>query len=273
MSRHKRPSQFAKEKQQAFWRRQRSPAEPRVSAFRFWGTGLRGVLAAGVAGCIGRTHRPLTALSGSTASTAWRAQQSHQQPGARRKKYAGDLRPANGNCTMSMSSKRERSLLSHEEHEIVRVTYHPAIYEHDVEELQALRMRLRQLRAKERTLARQKQRELRGKADSRGGRFPGIADLPLHRKQIFSAALKRVNKEWGRIHKLEARTAHVEAARRALALRRAAQFVPYPMAGNTAHEGMQPLPSRRRRMTLSRDKIGSISQRTKIAQAARDSRR
>lgn len=173
---------------------------------------------------------------------------------------------------MSMSCKRERSLLSHEEHETVRVTHHPAIYEHDVEELQALRMRLRQLRDKERTLAQQKRREVRGKAESRGGSFPGIADLPLHRKQIFSAALKRVNKEWGRIHKLEARTAHVEAARRALALRRAAQFAPYPVARNTAHEGMQPLPSRRRRMTLSRDKIGSISQRTKIAQAARDSR-
>jgi hypothetical protein len=177
----------------------------------------------------------------------------------------------NGNSAMSMPCKRERGLLSHEEHETVRVTHHPAIYEHDAEELQALRMRLRQLRDKERTLARQKQREVRGKAESRGGSFPGIAELPLHRKQIFSAALKRVNKEWGRIHKLEARTAHVEAARRALALRRAAQFVPYPL-GNTAHEGMQPLPSRRRRMTLSRDKIGSISQRTKIAQAVRDSR-
>jgi hypothetical protein len=172
---------------------------------------------------------------------------------------------------MSMSCKRERSLLSHEEHETVRVTHHPAIYEHDIERLRTLRVRLRQLREKERTLARQKQREVRGKAESRGRSFPGIADLPLHRKQIFAAALKRVNKEWGRIHKVEARTAHVGAAWRALALRRAAQFVPYPAAGNTAHEGMQPLPSRRRRVTESRDKIGRISKRTKIAQAARDS--
>lgn len=173
---------------------------------------------------------------------------------------------------MSMSCKRERSLLSHDERETVRVTHHPAIYEHDVEELQALRVRLRQLRDKERTLVRQKQREVRGKAEPRGGSFPGIAELPLHRKQIFSAALKRVNKECGRIHKLEAKTAHVEAARRALAMRRAAQFAPYPAARNTAHEGMQPLPSTRRRMTVSRAKIGSISQRTKIVQATRDSR-
>src|SRR5262249_33586432 len=173
---------------------------------------------------------------------------------------------------MSMSCKRERSLLSHEEHETVRVTHHPAIYEHDVERLQTLRVRLRQLREKERTLARQKQREVRGKAESRGRSLPGIADLPLNRRPIFSAGLKRVNKETAGIIKLGARTAQVGAAWRALALRRAAQFVSYPAAGNSAHEGMQPLPSRRRRMTVSRDKIGRISQRTKIAQAAVDSR-
>jgi hypothetical protein len=173
---------------------------------------------------------------------------------------------------MSMSCKRERSLLSHEEHEIVRATHHPAIYEYDAERLQALRARLRQMRQKEQTLARQKRREVRGKSESRGGSFPGIADLPLKRKQVFANALKRVNKEWGRMLRLKARAAHVEAARRALAMRRAAQFVPYPAAGDTAREGMQPLPSRRRRMTLPRDKIGEISQRTKIAQAVRDSR-
>jgi hypothetical protein len=170
-----------------------------------------------------------------------------------------------------MSCKRERSLLSHEEHETVRVTHHPAIYEHEVEGLQALRVRLRQLRDKERTLARQKQREVRGKAESRVGVFQALLTYRSTENRSLRAALKRVNKERGRIHKLEAMTAHVEAARRALALRRAAQFVSYP-AGNTADEGMQPLPSRRRRMTVSRDKIGSISQRTKIAQAARDSR-
>lgn len=172
---------------------------------------------------------------------------------------------------MSISCKHERSLLSHEEHETVRDTHHPAIYEHDAEGLRALRVRLRQLRDKERTLARHKQREVRGKAEPRGGSFPGIANLPLRRKQVFSAALKRVNKEWSRMRKLEARAAHAEAARRALALRRSAQFAPRP-AGHTAHEGMQSLPSRRRRVTLPRDKIGSISQRTKVAQAMRDAR-
>lgn len=172
-----------------------------------------------------------------------------------------------------MSYKLERSLLSHEEHEVVRVTHHPAIYEQSAEGLQTLRIRLRELRDKERTLTRQKQRERRGKAEPRGRSFPGTVDQPLHRKQIFAAALKRVNKELGRIHALAARNAHIDAALRALALRRAAQFESYPPAGETGHEGMRPLPSRRRRTSVAREKIGRASQATKIAQAARDSRR
>ena len=72
---------------------------------------------------------------------------------------------------MSVSCKFERSLLSHEEHETIRVTHHPAIYEHDAEGLKTLRVRLRQMRDKERTLTRQKQREVRGKAGPRGEAF------------------------------------------------------------------------------------------------------
>jgi hypothetical protein len=173
---------------------------------------------------------------------------------------------------MSVSCKFERSLLSHEEHEFVRLTHHPAIYEHDADGLKALRVRLRELRDKERTLVRQKQRERRGKVEPRGRSFPGTVDQPLHRKQVFAAALKRVNKELARIAKLAARTAHVDAALRALALRRAAQFAPYPPPGETVHEGMRPLPSRRRRTSVAREKIGRASQATKIAQATRDSR-
>jgi hypothetical protein len=177
-----------------------------------------------------------------------------------------------GNSQMSVSCKFERSLLSHEENEVLRLTHHPAIYDHDLDGLKALRVRLRALRDKERTLVRQKQREHRGKADPRGGSFPGTVEQPLHRKQVFAAALKRVNKELGRIAKLAARTAHVEAARRALALHRAAQFAPYPPAGETANEGMRPLPSRRRRTSVAGAKIGRVSQATKVAQAVRDAR-
>ncbi len=173
---------------------------------------------------------------------------------------------------MSPPCKAERSRLNHDEFELVRVTHHPAIYELSQGELHELKVRLREQRNKARSLARQKQRELRGKAEPRGKSFPGAADQPSRRKQIFAAALKRINRELDRLRKLEARTAHVEAARAALAQHRAAKFVHHPPAGPMPHGGMQPRASTRRRTRVPGSKIGSISQATRISQAIPDAR-
>ena len=173
---------------------------------------------------------------------------------------------------MSTPCKFERSLLRQEEYETIRLTHHPAIYDVETAELEAMRPRLRKMRDKERTLGRHKRREVRGKAEARGASFPGTAEHPLQRKQVFAAALKRVNNELRRLHNLAARTAHVEAARKAFALRRAANFIPYPPAGASANEGMVPKASTRRRMVVTGSKIGRVSQATKVAQAIRDAR-
>jgi hypothetical protein len=173
---------------------------------------------------------------------------------------------------MSVPCKFERSLLSHDEYETIRHTHHPAIYDVEPAELEVMRSRPRKMRAKEQTLSRQKRREARGKREARGASFPGTAERPLQRKQVFAAALKRINKELERFRNLAARTAHVEAARQALALRRAANFIPCPSAGATASEGMAAHPSRRRKTIIEGAKIGRISQATKIAQAVRDTR-
>ena len=173
---------------------------------------------------------------------------------------------------MSIPCKFERSVLGFDEYEIILRSHHPGIYDVGVDDLKTLRQRLRDLRDRERTLAREKRREARGKAAPRGGSFPGTAEHPLQRKQVFAAALKRVNKEIGRMQKLEARDAHVAAARRALAMRRAAQFPPRPSTGDSADEGMSPLPSQRRRTRVPPARIGRVSQATKNAQAARDAR-
>jgi hypothetical protein len=109
---------------------------------------------------------------------------------------------------MSIPCKFERSLLSYEEYETVRASHHPAIHELAPDALHALRLRLRTMRDKERTLARQKRREALGKAEPRGGSFPGTAEQPLLRKQVFAGAVKRVNKEFSRSRK---RAAHAVA--------------------------------------------------------------
>jgi len=101
---------------------------------------------------------------------------------------------------MSVPCKFERSLLSHDEYETIRPTHHPTIYEVEPAELEAIRSRLRKMRDKEQTLSRQKRREARGKSKGRGASFPGTAERPSQRKQVFVAALKRVNKELERLH-------------------------------------------------------------------------
>jgi len=173
---------------------------------------------------------------------------------------------------MSIPRKFERSLLSHEEFETIRLTHHPVIYEVEMAELEAMRPRLRKMRNKERTLGRQKRREVRGKGKARGTSFPGTAEHASERKQVFAAALKRVNTELRRLRNLAARTANFEAARKALALRRAANFVTHPRPGATADEGMMPNASKRRRKIVTGAKIGRVSQATRVAQAVRDAR-
>ena len=173
---------------------------------------------------------------------------------------------------MSIPCKFERSILSHDEHELIVRSHHPKIYDAGPDDLRELRQRLRDMRDKERTLAREIRRATRGKGAPRGGSFPGTSEHPLQRKQVFVAALKRVSKEIGRMQKLEALGAHAEAARRALAMRRAAQFPPRPPTGDTAGEGMRALPNQRLRTPVNPAKIGSVSQATKNAQAARDAR-
>ena len=173
---------------------------------------------------------------------------------------------------MSAPCKFERSLLSHEEYETIRLTHHPDIYDVEVAELEAMRPRLRKMRDRERTLDRERRRAARGKAETRGANFPAKAGRASERKQVFAASLKRLNKELRRLHNLAARSAHVEAARKALALHRAANFRTYSPARTTANEGMVPKPSTRRRKIITGAKVGRVSQATKVSQAVRDAR-
>jgi hypothetical protein len=173
---------------------------------------------------------------------------------------------------MPAPCKFEHSILKHDEQETVRDTHHPAIGEMTRDRLESLRLRLRDLRDKERTFARQRQRQAKGKAEPRGGSFSGTAEHAIQRKQVFVAAIKRINKELKRLRKFEARKELGEAARRALALRRAKQFY-RPQNDPTLHEGMRSIPNRRRNMKVAPSKVGRVSQANKRSQARRDVRR
>lgn len=173
---------------------------------------------------------------------------------------------------MSIPCKAERSLLNHDEYEVVKTSHFPALHDADEAALQSTRLRLREMRSKERTLARHKRREARGKAASRGGSFPGTAERPARRAQVFANALKRINRELQRLRVLSARAELMSAAERALRMRRAGEAVHHPQAGRTAAHGMKPKETDRRRTKVPPAKVGSVSQAGKDAQAARDAR-
>ncbi|UPK28491.1 hypothetical protein [Bradyrhizobium sp. 195] len=173
---------------------------------------------------------------------------------------------------MSVPCKSELNLLNHDERDVVMNTHHPMVGEMERDGLERLRAHLRDLRDRERTLSRHRRRETKGTADPRGKSFSGTAEHANRRQSVFTAAIKRIKNELRRIRKFEARRELGEAARRALALRRARQFS-RPQAPPTSHDGMRSIPSRRRIYKLPREKIGRVSQANKRSQARRDSKR
>lgn len=196
---------------------------------------------------------------------------SSRTNGSARCRAAHLIRYGDEEHTMSVPCKFELSVLNHDEQEFILNTHHPAVGESERNTLEGLRVRLRDLRDRERTLERHRRRQTKGTADPRGKSFSGTHEHANTRQQIFASAIKRVNKELARIRKFEARRELGAAARRALALRRAYQF-DRPQSAPTPREGMRSLPSRRRTMKVPPGKIGRILQANKRAQARRDQR-
>jgi hypothetical protein len=171
---------------------------------------------------------------------------------------------------MAISKKDEKSLLDHEEWTLVETTHHPMLHDLEQDALEAARKRLRDLRNKERDLSQHKARVVRGKADMRGGSFPGTAERPRRRKQVFAHALRRVNSEVDRRKAQASRTRIVESQRRALAMKRAA---PSKRPANTASASSGPaaVENKKKATRTPGAKVGSVSQQGKRAQAKRDS--
>ena len=174
---------------------------------------------------------------------------------------------------MSYCLHHERSLFDFDEFQPILKTHHPFVEALDMDEMAVLRTLLRDRRLRERTHARDRRRESRGKGPARGGSVPGTQEQPLRRKQVLASALKRLNAEMTRRQRIESRAANVEAARKALAMRQAAGFRRHPSADEFLKaDRLRDLPGRKRRPIVHGARIGSISQANKVAQASRDNR-
>jgi hypothetical protein len=118
-------------------------------------------------------------------------------------------------------------------------------------------------------VTRHRRREQRGKAEPRGTN-PAPSEAGTTRKnEVFSAALKRVNKRIGRLEKLE-RPSQGEIGRRALEMKRANQVRHHPSTGRTAKSGMRSLPNQGETVQVDPREIGRVSQFVKSAQVQRD---
>ena len=170
---------------------------------------------------------------------------------------------------MSISSKRAKSLLSHEEWTLVEVTLRPKVAETPEADLRAAGRQLRGLHDKERDLSRTKRRVAKGRADPRGGSFPGTYARPAERTQVFAQALIRVNDEIVRREAAQARNEALDNQKRALAAKRAA---PSRRPANTATAATGPasVENKKRATKVPGAKVGSVTKQTARSQARKD---
>ena len=171
---------------------------------------------------------------------------------------------------MGVPMVAERRMLTEAEFEAVGRTHYPEICGLQKEELIDVARRLREYRDKARDITRHRRRERRGKAEPRGTTpAPSEAGTSM-KKQVFASALKRVNREIGRIEEAERRPSLAESAHRALEMKRANRVRHHPSAGRTASRGMRSIPNQGDTVRVDPREVGRVSQAVKVAQVRRD---
>lgn len=167
---------------------------------------------------------------------------------------------------MSLTVASERRMLTEAEFEAVARTHYPEIGAIQREELIVVARRVREYHDKARDITRHRRR----KAEPRGVNPAPNEAGTSRKKQIFAAALKRVNREIKRFEEVERRPTLAESARRALEMKRANRVRHHPSAGRTAGQGMRSLPNEGDTVRIDPREIGRVSQAVKAAQARRD---
>lgn len=169
---------------------------------------------------------------------------------------------------MATTRRDERALLGAAAYEVVAPSHYPEIEALAVEELRNLATRLREHHARARDLLREGRRARRGKGEARGAATAEAGKL-TRRKQVYAAALKRVNSRFDELTAERRRAEHRAALKAALARKQAARAT-HPTGGFTAGGGMRGKPNRKGHAGVNPGRIGSVSQANRRAQASRD---
>jgi hypothetical protein len=171
---------------------------------------------------------------------------------------------------VSIQRNAEARLLTEQELTDVNASRYPELLQLSRPELVALLKRLREQRDRAQTISRQQQREIRGKAEARGG-APAKDNLgSIQKAQTLAQAVKRVNKEIARHDEPPHVPSSAELVHKAFEMRQAARVTQHPSGGWTAGRGMKSKPSSEPTVRMDPREIGRVSQSIKVAQAKRD---
>ena len=169
---------------------------------------------------------------------------------------------------MATSQREERELLGHDAFSLIAPTHQPAIAALPPDELRTLATRLRAEHARLRDLIREGKRAKRGKGDARAAANVE-AGKATRQKQVYAAALKRVNSRFDELTQERRREEHRAALKSALA-RRQALRAQHPSPGFGASAGMQSKANVKGRKHVHGARVGSVSAQNKRSQARRD---
>jgi len=169
---------------------------------------------------------------------------------------------------MPSSQREERALLGHDAFGLVAQTHYPTLATLPAEELRAIAARLREQHSRARDLLREGRRARSGKGPARAAATAEEGRL-AERKQVYAAALRRVNARFEALTHERRRAEHRAALKAALA-RRQAMRAQHPGAGFGASDGMRAKGSGKGARAVNPGRIGSVSAQNKAAQARRD---
>lgn len=172
---------------------------------------------------------------------------------------------------MSVPISTEKRLLTANEFEVVSQSHYPAICGLSEDQLAENLKLLREYRQKARDRSRRQRREMRGKAEPRGATAARDNTGTEAKAAIFAGAVKRLNRELGRIRKAGSGGAQTDIARRALELKRRNRVRHHPSSGRTANRSMTLVENPKSTVGMDPREIGRVSQAVKVGQARRDS--
>lgn len=174
---------------------------------------------------------------------------------------------------MAITRKMEARALDAEERDLVEKSHHPVLQDLSDQDLSQLTRLVRERRDKAKTQANQRRREMRGKAAPKGA-APSASDRGSQTKlAVLAMAVRRLNSEIERRRRMRAAIAHVDSARKALAMKQASQAESAPaFSSRQAHGGMRNVASSKRQKLIDPMERGRQRKAAAVAQAKRDAR-